>query len=250
MRTLLFLLVGLSLIAATPEPTACPSPGPPAPERHHRSGLAVVGPLPHCIAPPFEPLARAYSDARMLAEAYPDAFGYAWDDRVKRELVVSVASPDGERLARSWMATGATVKSGTKSAVLPPPSVPVRIRSVARSFAQLARLQDDIAAFTRAGVTETSANHMFGPDDEHDRVVIEVDHLTDALATALAARFGTEAIAIRVDPLSGSFTSLAAGPDGGQERGVYIALALGLLAIGVVVALRLRARARRSPRVG
>jgi len=49
----------------------------------------------------------------------------------------------------------------------------MRIGTVTRSFAQLTRLED-----------------------EHDRIVIEIDHLTDALATALAARFGTEAIAV------------------------------------------------------
>lgn len=247
MRTLLFLFVGLSLIAATPAPTACPSPAPPAPEQRHRTGLVILGPLPRCVTTPFEPLAKAYSDARMLAEAYPDEFGYPWDDRPKRELVVSVASSDGERLARTWIASGTTVKSGTKSAVLAPPAVPVRIRTVTRSFAQLARLEDEIIAFARAGVTDTSAIHSFGPDDEHDRIVIEVDRLTDALAAALAARFGTEAIAVRVDPSSTSLTSIAGRRDDDQDRVVYIAVALALLAIGVVAAVRLRARARTSP---
>jgi hypothetical protein len=247
-RTLLLLFVGLSLIAATPAPTACPSPAPPPPEVRHRSGLAVVGPLPRCIAPPFEPLAKAYSDAWLLGQAHPDAFGYPWDDRAKRELVLSVVSPDGERLARSWIATGATVANGTKSAVLPPPTVPVRIRPVTRSFAQLMRLEDDIIAFIRSGVTDTSAIHSFGHDDEHDRIMIEVDHLTDALATALADRFATEAIAVRVDPSSTSVTSIAGRLDDGQERGPYIAIAIAiaLIGIGLVVALRLRASARTS----
>ena len=251
MRLLHFLLLflGLSLIAATPEPTACPSPTPPAPEQHHRTGLLIVGPLPRCFAPPFEPLAKAYSDARMLGEAHPDAFGYPWADRAKRELVLSVVSPDGERLARSWIASGATVTVGIKSALLPPPIVIVRITTVTRSFAQLARLEDDIVAFTRAGVADTSAIHSFGPDDESDRIVIEVDHLTDDLATALAGRFGTEAIAVRVDPNAASFTSLAARPADDPDRGSYVALvaAAALIATGLVLALRLRGRVRRSP---
>jgi hypothetical protein len=248
-RTFLFVFVGLSLIAATPEPTACPSPPPPAQEQHHRSGLVIVAPLPRCFAPPYEPLAKAYSDARMLAEAYPTALGYPWDDRMKRELVVSIVSADGERIARSWITGGATVTSGVKSVALPPPAVAVRIRTVARSFAQLATLEDDIIAFIRARVTDTSAIHTFGPDDEHDRIVIEVDHLTDALATSLAARFGTEAIAVRVDPNAASFTSLAARLDDDPDRSISVALvaAAALSAIVLVVALRLRARARTSP---
>jgi hypothetical protein len=246
MRTLLFLFVGLSLITATPAPTACPSPAPPAPEQRHRTGLVIVGPLPRCVATPFEPLAKAYSDARLLAEAYPDAFGYPWDDRPKRELVVSVASPDGERLAQSWIATGATVKSGAKTAALPPPTVAVRMRTVTRSFAQLARLQDDIIAFVRSGVTDTSAIHSFGPDDEHDRIVIEVDRLSDALATALAGRFGTEAIALRVDPNSATFTSLAARLDDDPTRiaGVAAVVAASLITVIVVVVFRRRRHAR------
>jgi hypothetical protein len=232
MRTLLFLFVGLSLITATPAPTACPSPAPPAPEQRHRTGLVIVGPLPRCVATPFEPLAKAYSDP--------------WDDRPKRELVVSVASPDGERLAQSWIATGATVKSGAKTAALPPPTVAVRMRTVTRSFAQLARLQDDIIAFVRSGVTDTSAIHSFGPDDEHDRIVIEVDRLSDALATALAGRFGTEAIALRVDPNAATFTSLAARLDDDPTRiaGVAAVVAASLITVIVVVVFRRRRHAR------
>ena len=246
MRTLLLLFVALSLLAATPEPTACPSPTPPVPEQRHVSGLVIVGPLPRCVAPPFEPVAKAYSDARMLAEAYPNAFGYPWGDQTKRELVISLASADGERLARSWMASGATITSGVKSVVLPPPAVPVRIRTVTRSHAQLATLEDDIIAFTRAGAPDARAIHSFGPDDEHDRIVIEVDHLSDALATALAARFGTDAIAVRVDPSSSNVSSLSARPDDGSDRSVYAALAVGasLLVIGLVFVLRRRTTAR------
>ena len=243
------MFVAPSLIAATPDPTACSSPAPPIPEQHHRSGLVLLPPLPRCIPPPFEPLAKPSSDAHMLAEAYPEAFGYPWSDQAKRELVVSVVNADGERTARAWMAGGATIISGTKTALLPPPTVPVRLRTVTRSVAQLLKLEDEIVAFTRAGMTDASAIHMFGSDDEHDRIVIEVDHLTDELATALATRFGTAAIAVRVDPLSTNVTSLAADLDDGQDRGRYVvgAVALGLVAIGVVVTLWRRARGRGSP---
>jgi hypothetical protein len=242
---LLLVFVGLSLVAATPAPTACPSPAPPALERHPATGLALLGPLPRCAAPPFEPLARAHSDARMLAEAHPDAFGYPWDDRAKRELVISVLSPEGERVARDWIAGGATLPQlGGKSAVLPPPTVAVRFRTVTRSLAELARLEDGIIAFTRTSSTDTSAIHSVGPDDEHDRIVIEVDQLTDALATALAARFGTEAIAIRVDPRSSSSTSLAAQRSDDPQRGTQVALAAtaALAAGAAIVVIRRRRR--------
>jgi hypothetical protein len=127
--------------------------------------------------------------------------------------------------------------------------VPVRLRTVTRSVAQLLTLEDEIVAFTRAGVTDASAIHMFGSDDEHDRIVIEVDHLTDELATALATRFGTDAIAVRVDPLSANATALAGGGDDGPDGSRYVvgAVALGLVMIGVVLTLRQRARHRGAP---
>jgi hypothetical protein len=231
------------LAAATPIPTPCPSPNPPRPEVRHASGLALATPLSRCFdQPAYEPLNKAHSDARLLAESHPNDFGYPWDDRVKRELVVSVTGPTGEALARAWMASGATYTSGTKGTFLPQPAVPVRIRTVVRSYAHLAQLMDDIIAATRAGLPDSSEIRSLGPDDEHDRVVIEVQHLSDALATALASRFGTEAIAVRIDPTLGPFTNIAQRLDQGAVDPVIVAVLLVGSALGVVLVVFLMRR--------
>ncbi len=220
------------LVAATPEPgPTCPSPNPPRPEARHASGLALPTPRLFCYGPPvYEPLAIAYQNARQLAESHPNDFGYPWDDRERRELVISVIGPTGEALARAWMASGATYSppGSAKSTFLAQPVVPVRFRTVTRSFAQLAKLQDDIIDALRAGLLPDASVSSFGPDDEHDRIVMDVQNLTDAFANALASRFGTEAIALRVDPTSGPFTNLAQPLD----RGVVDPILIGVLLAG------------------
>ncbi len=243
------------LIAATPDATPmpgppCPSPLPPRPEARHASGIALATPLPRCFgAPVYEPLNKARSDASLLAESHPNDFGYPWADHVRRELIISVTGPDGEALARDWIASGATytAPSVAKSPVLPQPLVSVRIRTVARSYAQLGKLMDDIIDATRAGLPDHNAIRSVGPDGEHDRVVIEVQYLTDALATALASRFGTEAIAIRVDPTSGPMSLLGRPLDAGAVDPTLVGVLLAGSALGVglvVLLMRRRARAR------
>ena len=242
------------LLAATPPPTqqpgpTCPSPVPPRPQVRHASGLALATPLPRCYGPPpYEPLVIAYQSARMLAESHPNDFGYPWDDRAKREVVVSITGPAGEALARAWMASGATyTPPGTiaKSTFLAQPVVPVRFRTVTRSFAQLTKLQDDIIEAFRAGTPASSGVRSFGPDDEYNRIVIDVQFLDDDFARELAARFGTEAIAIRVDPTYGPFTNLSAPLDRAPvDPIVVVGLLAGSLAGFGLVLFVMRRRAR------
>jgi len=229
------------LVAATPEPgPTCPSPAPPRPEARHASGIALPTPRVFCYGPPvYEPLAIAHQNARQLAEGHPNDFGYPWDDRAKRELVISVTGPSGEAVARAWMASGATYApaGSSKSTFLAQPTVPVRFRTVTRSFAQLAKLQDDIIDALRAGLLPDASVTSFGPDDEHNRIVMDVRQLTDAFANALAARFGTEAVAVRVDPSYGPFTNLARPLDGGAVDPVLVGVLLAgsFVGLGLVV---------------
>jgi hypothetical protein len=247
LRSALLVAAVVVLIAPTPLPgPPCPSPNPPRPEARHRSGLALPTPLPHCFGPSvYEPLAIAYINARMLAESHPNDFGYPWDDRAKGELVISVIGPTGEALARSWMASGATYASGTKETVLPRPAVPVRFRTVTRSFAQLTQLEDDIIGALRAGLLPDASVRSFGHDDEYDRIVMDVQFLSDAFATALVSRFGTEAIAVRVDPTYGPFTSTGQAIDANVVDPALVALLLAGSFVGlglVVFVMKRRAR--------
>jgi hypothetical protein len=59
---------------------------------------------------------------------------------------------------------------------------------------------DDVIDLTRAGVPGADRIYSAGPDPEHDRVIIVTDRLNDRLLEAIAAKFGVEAIAVRVDP--------------------------------------------------
>jgi hypothetical protein len=229
------------LVAATPLPgPPCPSPNPPRPEARHASGLALPTPLPRCFgAPVYEPLNKAHSDAYLLAENHPNDFGYPWADQVKRELIISVTGPTGDTLAREWIASGATytAPNGAKSTFLPQPAVAARIQTVPRSYAQLGKLMDDIIDATRGGLPEGNTIRSLGPDGEHDRVVIEVQQLSGALASALALRFGTEAIAIRIDPTSGPISLTGSPVDAGAVDPVLVAGLLGasVFGLGLVV---------------
>lgn len=250
LRRALLVAAAVMLLAATPLPgPPCPSPNPPRPEARHASGLALPTPPPRCFgAPVYEPLNKAHSDAYLLAESHPNDFGYPWADHVKREMVISVTGPTGDALARAWMTSGATytAPSVAKSRFLPQPAVAVRIRTVPRSYAQLGKLMDDIIDATRAGLPDGSAIRSLGPDGEYDRVVIEVQRLSGARATALASRFGTEGIAVLVDPTSGPI-SLAGGPvDTGVVDPLMIAILLGASAIGLALVLFVL---RRRPRI-
>jgi len=234
------------LVAATPLPgPPCPSPNPPRPEARHASGLALPTPIPRCFGPSIdEPLAIAYSSARSLAESHPRDFGHPWADRARGELVISVIGPTGEALARAWMASGATYASGTKETLLARPTVPVRFRTVTRSFAQLAQLEDDIVAALRAGLLPDSSVRSFGVDDEYDRIVMDVQYLSDAFASALVSRFGTEAIAVRVDPTYGPFTNIAQSLERGAVDPVLVAALLAASFVGaglVIFVMRRRA---------
>jgi hypothetical protein len=66
---------------------------------------------------------------------------------------------------------------------------------------------------------------------------MDVRRLTDAFANALVSRFGTEAIAVRVDPSYGPFTSLSRPLDTGAVDPVLVGalLAGSFVGVGLVV---------------
>src|SRR3954468_12265564 len=168
-----------------------PSVVPTSREQHHPSGIALLTPqdLPRLFAgydragaSVLEPLRAAYSDVRQLAEQHPDALGVPWIDIANRRLEVRIASPDGERLVHATTA-------------------PQHHVATTRSFGLLREIMDgsidDPALGLRGG---TARVWTIGIDDESQRVVFETDRVNDAFVYALAKRYGTEAVAVRVDP--------------------------------------------------
>jgi hypothetical protein len=85
---------------------------------------------------------------------------------------------------------------------LPRPEVPVRFRTVTRSFTQLQGILHAVGPGL-AGIPGSDRIYVAAPDDAYNRVIYETDLHNDALFTALAERFGTAALAVRVDPNMG-----------------------------------------------
>jgi len=135
--------------------------------------------------PNSEAQAQALSDAYVFAENHPDDVGYPWIDPVTQTLELSSASTAGSGLLVAEAATMAT-----KTAV----------RTVAFSFAQLQKMRDEVTTLTSAGVPDADLIYGISEDQQGDRIVIRVKMASNALFKELATRFGTEAIAVLVDP--------------------------------------------------
>jgi hypothetical protein len=182
---------------------AAPLPGS---EVRHSSGIALLGPLEHSRLfaqwRMSERLDRAYNGARILAEQNRTAFGYPWQDSAAEVVVVRVATAEGEALARRWMAVGAQElipkPGGAVVMDIAPPQVTVRLEAVDRTIEQLERIQHAVGPGL-AGIPGSNRIFQSGPDAEHNRIVYMTDRVSEAMLRALAARFGTEALAVRIE---------------------------------------------------
>jgi hypothetical protein len=167
--------------AADATPAAGPTEGQP-PAEH--AGLTIVD-QPMQSRPVGEAQAQALSEARDLYRSHPDDFGYAWINPASGELLISVTGDKGQALAggHRW-----------------PAGVAWRIRPVDRSVASLEKIQEAVTHLLSEGVPGAQAIYQATRDHRDNRIVISVTNLSDELAAALAARFGTEAIAIQITP--------------------------------------------------
>lgn len=208
MRWMRFAVLGVVLVLVPIRADTWPWPSVGGQARHS-TGLVLLGPIDYEAigrAEPFEgPLRQAWSDAYTLAqEGYPNDFGRPWADLAKGEVVVTAATANGAEIARRWAQSGLRFPSpkpgGPFTIDLPRPQVGVRIQSVRYSILGLQQLMDDVFDLRRAGVPGADRIYSAGPDPEHDRVIIETDRVNDRLLEAIAARFGVDAIAVRVDP--------------------------------------------------
>lgn len=141
------------------------------------------------------PAALSEETAQRLHELYelgmknPTHFSYPWVDPASGEVVIDITSERGDQLARA-------LSNGGRSA-----KVPQRIRTVQRSWAQFEQIRDDIVSATTSKLgPELDTIVEMEPDGPNNRLVITVDSLSKDLLAALAALYGTEAIAIRYDP--------------------------------------------------
>lgn len=119
-----------------------------------------------------------------------------------------MTSPHGEAAAREWIA-GNAKRMGSKPRDLRKPEVPVKFTTVDRSFRLLTGIQHGSVPAT--DLPDGDAIYMTGPDPMRNGTVITIDRLSDPLLRALASRYGTSAIVIRVDP-NRPFTAPLKGP--------------------------------------
>ena len=207
MRVICYAVIGLLvlvMISVRADTWPWPSVGG---QGRHSTGIVLLGPIDYDarIEPLPDPLRSAWSNAFTLAqEGYPDDFARPWVDLTTGELVVSAATPSGVEIAQRWVQSGLQVPSpkpgGPFTIDLPRPEVSVRIRPVQHSIRGLDRVTDGVIDLVRAGVPGAERIYSAGQDPEHDRVIIVTDRLNDQLLEAIAARFGVEVIAVRVDP--------------------------------------------------
>jgi len=206
LRIAIFGLIVMGIVSVRADTWPWPSVGAQA---RHGTGIVLLGPIDYNAK--FEPipdqLRKAWNDAYTLAqEAYPDDFGRPWMDLTTDEVVVSAATANGAEIARRWVQSGLRVPLPKMTVDLARPEVPVRIRSVRHSIMGFQRVMDDVIDLSRAGVPGADRIYSAGPDPEHDRVIVETDRIDDRLLEAIAARFGVQVIAVRIDPRGNRFT--------------------------------------------
>jgi hypothetical protein len=187
------LVCGLGLVVATIA-SACSLL--PCVERRHASGLLLVCREQMRTMP--EPFSAASAFSWDLAEAHPDEFGYPWADRETGTVELRVTGTSAAPFVSEWLAGNATRGSGNKTLPLSRPEVPIRQVTVDRSFRQLEAIKH--GAVPPKDLPDGELIYMTAPDGRHNAVMIGIDRMSDRLISALAARYGTSAIVILVEP--------------------------------------------------
>jgi hypothetical protein len=167
----------------------------PCVERRDASGLLIV--CADRIRDMPEALKAAGSFAWELAEAHPDVFGYPWADPDTGAVELRVTGSGADAFIGEWLAGTATRGTGDKTLALPRPEVPVRRATVDRSVRQLTEIMN--AVTPPKGLPDADVVWMAGPDLRRNAIVVGIDHESDALLRALAARYGTSAIVIHIE---------------------------------------------------
>lgn len=170
-----------------------------AKERRHVSGIAL---LPRRDITPlaqlrqrmgeeaFERIAGAWDANRELAERQPDLFGIPWMDLAHERLVVRVTRPEAASQVRE------------------PTTARIQVEATTRSYRTLQAIMRDAFDEPALGIRGGRAR-VWGSsiDEESQRVVFETDRVNETFLYALAKTYGTEAVAVRVDPRSGPFST-------------------------------------------
>jgi hypothetical protein len=154
----------------------------------HRSGLALLPPADKSAPKPTpEPAAQLLSDAGHLAEQNPADFSYPWLDEATGEVVLDTTTARGRDTLAGW-------KADRRSA-----GARQRLRTVKASRATFEKVRTDITTLTSAVLAGQEHITAVTPDGANNRLILDVDLLDDGLLDRLAARYGTELIAVRYE---------------------------------------------------
>jgi len=157
----------------------------PASETMHSSGIVVL----HGLEPPPDPLpekvAVTLGKALELSQKYPNDFTYPWPDRALDRVVLSAVTERGSLMAQE-LAGSREEADQIDTARLAPSRLHTR--------RYLDDIMDRVIGRQPEGVVVRSAF----PDPEHNRIVIEVAELHEALLQRLAASWDPSAIAVRL----------------------------------------------------
>ena len=172
--SLVTVALGGSLIAAVP----------PAADYVHPSGITVLDSLPPVPPPLTAELSAAVGEADRASLKSPDQIGIPWVDRNQAQVVLPAVGIAGQASASSILGLPALA------------TVSRRIDVVQHSRTTLQRIVDG-AIGRQTGGRIVYASY---PDPEHDRVILEVDQVTDPFLYDLASRFDATAIAVYAQP--------------------------------------------------
>jgi Trypsin len=139
--------------------------------------------------PPSEEAAQQLHELLALGSANPTHFAYPWIDPATGEAVADVTSDMGAQLARAFQPDAKSTR------------VAYRVRTVRHAWAEFEHIRDDVAqTMMKIRDPEFMAIEEINPDPQNNRLILTVDRLSNKLLDTLAARYGTDAIAVRYDP--------------------------------------------------
>ena len=151
----------------------------------HWTGLRLVGPEVMQITPRDEVQAMAVSAAIDFAIAHPNDVSFPWVDASGEMIQLSAATDVGEQLLLPL------------ASALPTPH---EVRRVSQSFGDLEQLKFAVSLLRGSGIEGGELIWRLEPDWKNSRVIVTVSEANDGLFQELVQRFGTQAVAVRVDP--------------------------------------------------
>lgn len=150
------------------------------------SGITVLGSGPVQFRPANEAQAAVFDGALRLAFENRSDMGYPWIDLDSMSLDLRAASDNGQQAA--VLATSTLTDAG----------LTIRVTTARASIANLEAIADAVTRLADAGVPNADLIWMTAPDQKNNRIVITISQRNDELMAALASRFGTDLIEVRV----------------------------------------------------